>query len=85
MTGRIVAILVMLGAVVLVAYHHRDVFTDEPEVAASPEDAAFQACFTERSADIDKMVSDGVIGAEQAELFKSRAQAMCRDLAGQAQ
>jgi hypothetical protein len=35
-------------------------------------------CFAERSGQIDQMLAEGLIQAAQAELFKTRAEAMCR-------
>ncbi|HYZ26170.1 MAG TPA: hypothetical protein VE597_04625, partial [Geminicoccaceae bacterium] len=41
-------------------------------------DDPFGRCFAERAAQIDRMQSEGLIEAAQAELFKTRAEAMCR-------
>ena len=51
------------------------------EVAADANDPV-QRCIAERAADIDGMLAEGVIEAPQAELFKSRAAAMCQDTVG---
>jgi hypothetical protein len=52
-----------------------------PEGAAAADDPV-AACFAERAAEIDGMVAEGLIEAPQAELFKTRAEAMCRATAG---
>ena len=39
-------------------------------------------CITERFAEIDGMVAEGVVGDAKAVLFKERAEAMCRATAG---
>ena len=53
-----------------------------PAAPIDPAEAAYQACITERSAGIDTMQADGTISADQASLFKSRADALCRSQAG---
>ncbi|HET6519671.1 MAG TPA: hypothetical protein VFG47_07595 [Geminicoccaceae bacterium] len=60
-------------------YIHRDDIWPQPaaQAGADPDDPVVR-CFAERSAQIDDMVGEGVIGAEQATLFKSRAEALCR-------
>jgi hypothetical protein len=45
-------------------------------------DDPVQLCIAERAAEIDAMLAEGVIEAPQAELFKSRAAAMCQDTVG---
>ena len=48
----------------------------------SVADDPFARCFAERAAEIDQMLAEGVIAEPQAELFKTRAEAMCRATTG---
>jgi hypothetical protein len=52
-----------------------------PEGGAAADDPV-AACFAARAAEIDGMVAEGLIKAPQAELFKTRAEALCRATAG---
>jgi hypothetical protein len=75
--ARLLALGVALLCVASLAWLHRaDLLpaTAAPEVADDP----FARCFAERSAQIDNMVAEGVVDTGQANLFKSRAEAMCR-------
>ena len=71
------AAVVCLGCVAALAWLERERLWPgaASELAA---DDPFVRCFAERAAQIDRMQSEGVIEAAQAELFKSRAEAMCR-------
>lgn len=74
--ARIGAFLIFLGAAAALAWMHRDdLLPQEPVVAA---DDPVARCLAKRSADIDKMRQDGVVDAERARLFKSRAEALCQ-------
>jgi hypothetical protein len=75
--ARVVALGVAMLCVAILAWLHR---ADLYPVAFGPEAAAdpFAQCFAERAAEIDGMVSEGAIDQARAELFKSRAEAMCR-------
>ena len=75
--ARLAALGVALLCIAGLAWLHR---ADLYPAAFAPEAAADPAarCFAERAAEIDGMVSEGVIEQAQAELFKSRAEAMCR-------
>ena len=75
--ARIVALLVAAAVAALLAYITWDNFFP-PERIASPEEAAFQHCMSERAAGIDEMVRQQAITAEQEALFRSRADALCR-------
>jgi len=76
-SARVVAAVVCLGCVAALAWLERERFWP-----AAPGDAAaddlFARCFAERAAQIDRMQMDGMIEPAQAELFKTRAEAMCR-------
>ena len=65
----------LLCSAILAWLHHADLFPRfAPEVADDP----FARCFALRAAEIDGMLDEGVIDQARAELFKSRAEAMCR-------
>ena len=71
----------------MLAYVHRDDVSTiaglkpaNPRVDASNDPAA--PCIAQRFAEIDGMIEEGVVGSEQATLFKQRAEAMCRTTEG---
>lgn len=87
--ARALALLVVILCGGLLAFLHRgELFHaggssgDEraSEGVADADPAA--PCITERFADIDGMVEEGVVDSTQASLFKERAEAMCRATTG---
>jgi hypothetical protein len=75
--ARLVALGVALLCVAILAWLHRaDLFPGRfaPETADDP----FALCFAGRSAEIDGMLNEGLIDQSRADLFKTRAEAMCR-------
>ena len=81
--ARVVALLCLLGSASVLAYLHREQLWPAAEAPAqSAEEAAYLACVDERAAHIDKMLKDGVVKEAQASLFRSRAEALCRDQTG---
>jgi hypothetical protein len=74
--ARLLALAVFLGCVAALAWLHRADLL--PGFAPEAADDPFARCFAERSAEVDGMVSEGLIDQERAALFKSRAEAMCR-------
>jgi hypothetical protein len=79
--ARLLALGVALLCVAILAWLHRaDLFP--AWFAAERADDPFARCFAERAAEIDGMVDEGVIDQDRAELFKGRAEAMCRAEAG---
>jgi hypothetical protein len=75
--ARLVALAVALLCVAVLAWLHRaDLFPGR--FAAGAADDPFARCFAGRAAEIDGMLDEGVIDEARAELFKSRAEAMCR-------
>ena len=71
----------VLAALALVYIHRDDLFPPETaaaDVAADP----VALCLAERSADIDRMVAEGVVDEARAALFKSRAEALCQTTVG---
>jgi hypothetical protein len=79
--ARAVAFLVFLGVVGLLGWMHRDDLFP-PDRAAVEADDPVARCVAARAQDIDRMQTEGTIGAEQARLFKARAEALCQDQFG---
>ena len=82
--ARIVAIAIALAGLAFLGWLHRDdLIPPEPGSAAAddPRQAAFQACFAPQAARIDRDAAGGQISAEQATLFRNRAEALCADRA----
>ncbi len=78
--ARVAAFGVFLLAVGALAWMHRD---DIFPPAAVPADDPVAHCVAGRWAGIDQMVADGTVDTARAELFKSRAEALCQAQAGQ--
>ena len=77
--ARGLAALLFLACMAALAWLERArLFPSESAAAADP----VAACSAARGAEIDRMLAEGLIEASQAELFKTRAQAMCRATAG---
>ena len=81
--ARLAALGVVVLIVAAVGYLHRERLFP-PDAAAVAADDPAAPCIAQRSADIAQMRADGTITAEQASLFESRAEALCRAQAGQA-
>ena len=75
--ARVLAALVFVGcAAALVSLERERLW---PTAAGeSAADDPFARCFAERAAQIERMQEEHVIEPAQAELFKTRAEAMCR-------
>jgi hypothetical protein len=73
--ARVLAAVVCLGCVAALAYLERERWWQ-----AAPEgtEGPFARCFAERAGQIERMLADGLIQPAQAELFRTRAEAMCR-------
>jgi hypothetical protein len=78
--ARGLALLVFLACVAGLAWLERSRWLAS-EITAAAEDPAAR-CFAERAQEIDRMLADGLIEAQQAALFKTRAEAMCRATTG---
>lgn len=79
--ARLCAVGVALLMAAALAFMHRDdLFPPEP--AAVDADDPVARCLAERAVDIDKMAAEGTITAQQADLFKSRAEALCEAQVG---
>jgi hypothetical protein len=75
--ARLVALAVALLCIAVLAWLHRaDLFP--VMFAREAADDPFARCFAERAAEIDGMLDEGLVDQARAELFKSRAEAMCR-------
>ena len=74
--ARICATAVLLIVLFVLGWMHRDDLFP-PEVPVASDDPVAR-CFAARSAEIDRMVSEGIFSAEQAALFKTRAEALCQ-------
>jgi hypothetical protein len=75
--ARVLAAVVFLGCVAALVYLERAGLW-QAVANQSATDDPFARCFAERAGEIDQMVADNMIDQAQAELFKSRAEAMCR-------
>jgi hypothetical protein len=74
--ARGLALLVLLACLAGLAWLERERWLPSESSAAAEDPAAL--CFAERAAEIDGMLAEGLIEAQQADAFKSRAEAMCR-------
>ena len=75
--ARVLAAAVFLGCIAALAWLERErLWPGAPGATAA--DDRFLRCLAERSGQIDQMLAEGLIQAAQAELFKTRAEAMCR-------
>lgn len=86
--ARVLAALVIFLCGALLTFIHQDdvlpaLGLRELPVAddASADPAA--PCIEQRFAEIDAMMDEGLVKAEQASMFKQRAEAMCRSTEGQ--
>jgi hypothetical protein len=83
--ARVAALAVAVAVLGLLGYiHRREFLSPEAAPAAATAPDPFTTCMAPRAADIEKMLKDGVIQAAQAELFRSRAEALCRAEAAKA-
>jgi hypothetical protein len=74
---------VFLAVAALLGFIHRDYLFLPPVPAVDPNDPVM-LCLAERAPGIEAMRADGTIDERQAELFLSRAEALCQAQAGQA-
>ena len=81
--ARLGALGVFFAVVLLLGYIHRDDLFPPPVPAVDPNDPV-ALCLAERAPGIEAMRADGTITEGQAELFMSRAAALCQAQAGQA-
>ncbi len=81
--ARFGALGVFFAVAALLGYVHRDDLFPPPAPAVDPNDPV-ALCLAERAPGIETMRADGTITEGQAELFMSRAAALCQAQAGQA-
>ena len=75
--ARALAAMVFLLCVAALVYIERERLWQAAGDQSAADDP-FERCFAERAAEIDRMVDEDLIEQAQAELFKTRAEAMCR-------
>jgi phage gp36-like protein len=75
--ARVLAALVFVGCAAALVYLERERLWQTAANRTAADDP-FARCFAERAAQIERMQEEDVIEAAQAELFKTRAEAMCR-------
>ncbi len=81
--ARFGALGVFLAVAALLGFIHRDDLFPPQAPAVDPNDPV-ALCLAERAPGIETMRADGTITERQAELFMSRAEALCQAQAGQA-
>jgi hypothetical protein len=81
--ARLGALGVFVGVLALLGFIHRDDLFPPSAPALDPDDPV-ALCVAERAPGIEAMHADGTIDERQAELFLSRAEALCQAQAGQA-
>jgi hypothetical protein len=80
--ARLGALGVFFAMAALLGYIHRDDLFPPPAPAVDPNDPV-ALCLAERLPGIQGMLADGTIDERQAELFTSRAEALCQAQSGQ--
>ena len=76
--ARVLALLIVLACIGAFLWLERNRLMSSEAASDDP----FARCYAERTADIDQMLDEEVIGEEQAAQFRQRAEAMCRAEAG---
>lgn len=80
--ARLAAVGIAALCALALGYIHRDdLFPPDTASAEAATDPA-ALCLAERAAEIDQMVSDGIVDEARATLFKSRAEALCQATVG---
>ena len=76
--ARVVAVgIALIAGGTAVWIHRHELFpAGQPEAEAGAD--PFQECVATRSAEIDRMLAEKTVDAQRAELFRTRAEAMCR-------
>lgn len=77
MLARLIAIMVMVASAGVLTWHHRDDLFPAPEEEATSINPEREACLTQRFGEIDTMIADGIINQQQADQFRTRAEAFC--------
>jgi hypothetical protein len=77
--ARVAALLLAVAVAALAVWVHRNELFPKPKT--EPEQTAadpFRGCLAARGGDIDRMLAEKTIDSARAELFRARAEAMCR-------
>jgi hypothetical protein len=82
--ARVAALLIAAGALATLLHIHRNELfpSDAPAAGGAPD--PFSECMAQRGGDIDRLLQEGTIQKPQADLFRSRAEALCRAEANKA-
>lgn len=80
--ARLAAVGIALLCALALAYIHRDDLFPPDSATAQAATDPVALCLAERSAEIDRMVTDGIVDETRAALFKSRAEALCQATVG---
>jgi hypothetical protein len=80
--ARLVALACFALSAAALAYVHRDDLFPKAAEPVALKDDPFGRCFRDATASIDRMLAEKTIGAEQAKLFRMRAEARCRAQTG---
>ena len=75
-TARLLALLLILAGAAVIAWHHRNDLMPSQEKADAANPQLF-ACISERTAQVESMLGDGVINQGQAVQFRTRAIQFC--------
>ncbi len=78
--ARVFALGICAAMLVLLGFIHRDDLIPGPKAGTASTNDAYANCLADRRGAIDKMVTEGVVGPDKEALFKTRAEALCRDL-----
>jgi hypothetical protein len=83
--SRVAALLLAAAALAALSYIHRkDLFPAAAPPAAEAQPDPFRDCMAQRGGDVDRLLREGTISKAQADLFRSRAEALCRAEANKA-
>ena len=76
--ARLCALAVLVLCATALVYIHRNDIWPTPKVEAVGGDDPIALCMRDRLAGIDAQLRDGVLKPEQAELFRTRVDALCQ-------
>jgi len=76
--ARLWAIVVFVLCAAALLYIHRNDLSPAPKVEAGGGDDPIALCMRDRLAVIDGQLRDGVLKPEQADLFRTRVDALCQ-------
>ena len=76
--ARLCGVAVFVLCIAALVYLHRDDIWPAPVVEAAHGDDPLALCLRDRLAVIDGQLRDGILKPEQADLFRSRVDALCQ-------